>query len=129
MTPTIFDYMSGLNKRNILGSKCKKCGHLMIPLKPVCSNCGSFDVEIFETKGEGILKNFTIIYIAPEKFKDKIPYVVALVELSEGGKVLGRLIETDFCRPENIKIGMKVRYKFLMKETIENYLFFEKIDN
>jgi uncharacterized OB-fold protein len=126
MTPTIFDYMSGLNKGNILGSKCKKCGHLMIPLKPVCSNCGSFDMEIFETKGEGILKNFTIIYVAPEKFKDEVPYIVALVNLNEGGTIMARLVGVDPNKPEEIKIGTRVKCKFLMEKPIKNCIFFEK---
>jgi len=113
---TVQNYIDSLKNGKILGSKCKKCGNTMIPLKPVCSKCGSFDVEEFETKGKGIIRSFTIIFVAPEKFKDEVPYVVALIELDEGGSVMGRLIGVDPYRSEDIVIGTKVKFEVLVKD-------------
>ena len=107
---TIQNYINGLKEGKILGSKCKNCGHLMIPLKPVCSNCGSFDTEELETKGEGIIKSFTIIHLAPEKYKDKAPYIIALIQLDEGKTIMGRLIKFDPNKPEDIVVGTKVKF-------------------
>ena len=114
------NYINGLKSGKILGSKCKKCGKLMFPLKPICTKCGSFDVEEFETTGKGTLRSFTVIYVAPEKFKDKVPYVVVLVNLNEGGTIMGRLIGVDPNKPEDIKIGIRVRFEPLVEngETI-----------
>ena len=116
---TIQNYINGLKSDKILGSKCKKCSQLMIPLKPVCSKCGSFDVEEFETTGKGVIRSFTVIYVAPEKFKDKVPYVVALINLDEGGTVMGRLIGVDPNKPEDIKVGTKVKFEALVEESGE----------
>jgi len=113
---TIQSYIDGLKRGKILGSKCKKCGQLMIPLKPVCSRCGSFDVEEFEAGGGGVIQSFTVIYVAPEKYKDKVPYVVALVQLDEGETIMGRLIGVDPNKPANIDIGKRVKYEFLLEE-------------
>jgi len=93
---TVQNYIDSLKNGKILGSKCKKCGNRMIPLKPVCSKCGSFDVEEFETKGKGIIRSFTIIFVAPEKFKDEVPY--------------------DPYRSEDIVIGTKVKFEVLAKD-------------
>ncbi|MCD6427240.1 MAG: Zn-ribbon domain-containing OB-fold protein [Caldisericaceae bacterium] len=123
---TIQDYINGLKKGKILGSKCKKCGNLMIPPKPVCSKCGSFDVEEVETTGKGVIRSFTVIYVAPEKFEDKAPYVVVLVSLNEGGAVMGRLIGVDPTKPEDIKIGAKVKFKPLI-ENGEQIVAFEPV--
>ena len=38
-------------------------------------------------------------------FKDELPYAVAMVELEEGVKMLGRL--TD-CAVEDVRVGMKL---------------------
>jgi hypothetical protein len=113
---TVQNYIEGLKSGKILGSKCKKCGNIMIPLKPVCSKCGSFDVEEFETKGKGVIRSFTVIYVAPEKFKDEVPYVVALINLDEGGAIMGRLIGVDPNKPEDIKVGTKVKFEASVEE-------------
>jgi len=120
MMLAVQNYINGLKSGKILGSKCKKCGKLMFPLKPICTKCGSFDVEEFETTGKGTLRSFTVIYVAPEKFKDKVPYVVVLVNLNEGGTIMGRLIGVDPNKPEDIKIGIRVRFEPLVEngETI-----------
>ena len=125
---TVQNYIKGLKSGKILGSKCKKCGNIMIPLKPVCSKCGSFDVEEFETKGKGIIRSFTVIYVAPEKFKDEVPYVVALINLDEGGTVMGRLIGVDSNKPEDIKVGTKVKFKPIVEEGKEEIVVF-RIDS
>ena len=121
---TIQSYLNGLKDGKILGSKCKKCSKLMIPLKPVCSKCGSFDVEEFEITGKGVIKSFTVIYVASEKFKDEVPYVVALINLNEGGAIMGRLIGVDPNIPEDIKIGTKVRYESLVEKAGEAIVAF-----
>lgn len=113
---TVQNYINGLKSGKILGSKCKKCGNIMISSKPVCSKCGSFDVEVFETKGKGIIRSFTVIYVAPEKFKDEVPYVIALINIEEGGAVMGRLIGVDPNKPEDIKVGTKVKFEALVEE-------------
>ena len=128
MPPTVQDYINGLNSGKILGSKCKKCSELMIPLKPVCSKCGSFDVEEFETTGKGVIRSFTVIFVAPEKFKDEVPYVVALIDLDEGGSVMGRLIGVDPNKPEDIKVCTKVKFAALVEEGGEAIVAF-RINN
>ena len=112
---TIKDYTDGLKEDKILGSKCNRCGQLMIPLKSICPKCGSFDVEEFETTGNGVIRIFTIIYVAPEKFKDEVPYIVALINLDEGGTVMGRLIGVDPNKPEDIKVVTKVKFECLIE--------------
>ncbi|HBY57131.1 MAG TPA: nucleic acid-binding protein [Candidatus Atribacteria bacterium] len=127
MMLTVQNYVNGLKDNKILGTKCKNCGNIMIPLKPVCSKCGSFDVEEFETKGKGVIRSFTVIYVAPEKFKDKVPYVVAIINLDEGGAIMGRLTGVDPNKPENIKVGTKVKFEALVEG--EEVVVVFRVDN
>ena len=124
MMLTVQHYINGLKSGKILGSKCKKCSKLMIPLKPICPKCGSFDVEEFETTGKGVVRSFTVIFIAPEKFKDEVPYIVALINLDEGGAIMGRLIGMDPNKPENIKVGTKVKFETSVEKAGEAIVAF-----
>ena len=127
MTLLVQDYLNSLINGKIIGSKCKRCGNLMIPLKPICSSCGSFDVEEFESTGKGKIRSFTIIYVAPKSFEDKVPYIVALIQLDEGGSIMGRLVGVSPNKPENIKIGSKVKFEPLIEDE-KVIIFFRVID-
>ncbi len=58
--------------------------------------------------GRGVLHAFTIVYLnrAPG-FADELPYVVALIELDEGARLMSNLVGVT-PDPEHVKIGMPV---------------------
>lgn len=120
MELTIKTYLDGLKNGKILGSECKKCGTVYFPLRPICPYCGSTDLDIIESKGEGILKSFTIIYVAPPKLSSIAPYVVGIVKLDEGPSLMGRIIGVDPNKPKEIKVGARVKFEPLVEneETI-----------
>ncbi len=102
------DYLDGLKNGRITGSRCKRCGNVMFPLKPVCSDCGSFDLNELQSAGKGVVRSFTVIYAAPARLKDSVPYIVGLIRLEEGTSIMGRIIGID---PDNVKIGTRVRFE------------------
>jgi uncharacterized OB-fold protein len=59
--------------------------------------------------GKGTLHAFTIVYNqrAPG-FAEEVPYVVAMVELEEGPRMMTNIVGLDEVSPENIKIGSPV---------------------
>lgn len=61
--------------------------------------------------GKGKIYSYTVIYSAPSSFEDQVPYIIALVELDEGAKVLGQVVD---CKPEDVKVGAKVESVFRM---------------
>ncbi len=58
--------------------------------------------------GKGTVHAFTIVHLnrAPG-FSDDLPYVVAMVELEEGPRMMSNLIDIE-ADPEHVKIGMPV---------------------
>lgn len=59
-----------------------------------------------ELSGLGTVYSFTIVHQAASRaFRERVPYVVALVDLDEGPRVLTN-IETD---PAGVRIGQRVR--------------------
>jgi uncharacterized OB-fold protein len=89
--------------------KCKECGSIQFPPRLVCPECGAKEFETLRLSGKGKLLTFTIIRVAPEGFGDLAPYAVGIVELEEGVRVMGQVVD---CDPEALKIGDKLVSQF-----------------
>ncbi len=90
---TFEQYQQGLRQGRFPGLKCRACGAVGFPPKAVCQECGKSDMEPFDLSGEGVVRTFTVVRVAPMGFTP--PYVVALVELEEGPWVMGNLLGVD----------------------------------
>ena len=132
---SVISYKKFLDENKLMGSKCKKCGALYTPPRPLCLKCYSDDMEWHEMKGKGKLATFTSIYIGPpwmiaQGFDRTHPYASAVVDLEEGTKIDARLVGIDANKPEDIKIGMPVTVDFLHVgegEKIESVLAFKPV--
>jgi len=103
---THVQYFAALKENILKGLKCLDCGAITVPPKAVCDDCGSVNQEITQLSGDGTIKTFTVIRMAPEGFK--APYVVVLAQLREGPWLTGLLNSRD---PESATmelIGKKV---------------------
>jgi uncharacterized OB-fold protein len=86
-------------------------------------------------KGEGKLSAFTCIAVGPpfmiaEGYNRKNLYISGVVELDGGVRVDARIEGVDPNSPEDIKVGMPLRAKFLHRgegEKMETYLAFEPV--
>ena len=128
-------YEQYLNEKKIMGSRCKECGARFVPPRSICIKCYSSDMEWVEMKGKGSLAAFTCITVAPpfmieQGYNRNNPYCSGVVELEEGGRVDARIEGVDANKPEEIKIGMPLRAKFLHRgagENLETFLAFEPL--
>ena len=71
-------------------------------------------------KGDGKLAAFTSIVVVPssmakEGFGRNNPYVVGVVELQEGVKVVARITGLDAKKPDQIKVGTPLQAEFLQR--------------
>jgi uncharacterized OB-fold protein len=105
--PTIESFYKFVAEGKLMGVKCKRCGHLMVPPRPMCDKCMSKEVEWVQLKGEGEVVSFTVISVPPAQFASLAPYAVAVVKLDEGPKIPG--IVKGATQPSQLKIGMRVR--------------------
>ncbi len=111
-------YEEFLKEEKIMGSKCKKCVALALPPRPLCVSCFSQDLEWVQFRGAGKLVAFTSIVIAPpsmakEGFGKNNPYIVGVVELEEGPKIVGRIAGLDAKKPAEIDIGVALKAEFI----------------
>src|SRR5699024_7001183 len=80
----------------------------------VCPNCMSTKINYVESSGEGSIYSYTIAHRgAGPSYKDDIPYVVALIDLDEGVRMLSNIVG---CEPEDVHIEMRVKVMFEKRE-------------
>ncbi|HUZ01204.1 MAG TPA: Zn-ribbon domain-containing OB-fold protein [Thermomicrobiaceae bacterium] len=87
---------------------CNACGQTIFYPRGLCPNCFSSDLAWQPVSGKGKLHAFTIVHRHPNPaFAADAPYVVALVELDEGVRLMSNLIGVE-ADPEHVKVGMPV---------------------
>ena len=89
----------------LIGTRCKSCGRISYPPKPVCPYCGSRETEEAELPGRGRVLSYTVIYTVPDGFRKYAPLVLGLIELENGVRIVASL--TDVL-PEEVRTGMEV---------------------
>jgi uncharacterized OB-fold protein len=88
--------------------RCEACGRYVFYPRPLCPHCFSVALTWTPVSGQGTVYSFTIVYRHPVvAFQAETPYIVALVELDEGVRLLTNLVEVP-PDPGRVYIGMPV---------------------
>jgi uncharacterized OB-fold protein len=90
------------------GEECAQCGAKYFPAKPVCV-CGSTEFSEYKLSERGEVITWTTISSAPIGFEKYVPYVVALIELEDGCKVLSQVVDIPSVE---VEAGLKVEAVF-----------------
>lgn len=102
-------FRSGITEGRLLVRRCLACARAAYPPMPGCPHCGHDEGEIVEASGEGALYSWTVCHVAFDPdVAAEVPYVVGLVDLSEGARVVARLA----IAPEALEAGAAVRADF-----------------
>ncbi|MBC6448291.1 bifunctional MaoC family dehydratase N-terminal/OB-fold nucleic acid binding domain-containing protein [Actinokineospora xionganensis] len=88
--------------------KCLACGEVRHPPGPMCPGCGSTELTHVVADGVGEIYSYVVHHHPPMPGK-RLPFVVALVELAEGVRLLAELIDAD---PAEVRVGLPVRVDF-----------------
>ena len=89
--------------------KCLNCSTVIFPPRPKCPKCKTTDLEKIKLPEKGKIISYTVIHNAPQKFTLYVPYIVGLIELEDGTRIISQI--TD-CTPEEIELGMPVEAVF-----------------
>lgn len=97
------------SRYNMVGFKCHNCGKTYFPPRAICPLCHRKSVgkmEEVKLKGTGKVFSVTEVQDSLEELSMMKPYLVAIVEMDEGTKVLGQVIDCEGC---DVEIGTPVR--------------------
>ena len=75
-----------------------------------------------EAKGTGTLYSFTETHVATAGFEDRTPYMIGLVELDEGVRIVANLINVG---PDEVTVGMRLKLAWERISEDINYFAFE----
>jgi uncharacterized OB-fold protein len=106
---TIEQFYEHILQGKLMGGKCRKCGKVHLPPRPLCDRCFSGEFEWTELPSKGKLLTYTVIHVAPTQFQEMAPYAVGIVQLESGVKIPGMI---KGVAAEQIKIGMPLTIDF-----------------
>jgi uncharacterized OB-fold protein len=106
---TIEQFYKNVLQGRLLGGKCRKCGKVHLPPRPLCDECFSNGFEWTEIPQKGKLLTYTIIHVAPAQFQSMAPYAVGIIQLEEGVRIPGMIRGVAL---EQIKVGMELAFDF-----------------
>ena len=89
-TPETQHFWDGTAAGELRLQRCLACGDVYFPPQPWCPRCTSDDVEVFVASGEATLYSYVISQLPAPGFAP--PYVVAVVTLAEGPRLLTNLV-------------------------------------
>jgi uncharacterized OB-fold protein len=69
--------------------------------RPFCPTCLSRNVEEFEASGRAKLHTYVIAHRGAPGFQDAVPYVIAVVELEEGPRLMSNIVGVEVA-PEHL---------------------------
>jgi uncharacterized OB-fold protein len=104
VSPDTQFFWDGLKDHQLLIQRCASCGVLRHPPRPMCPSCNSLEWDTVSASGRGTVHSFVMPQHPPMPFME-YPYIVALIDLEEGTRLLSNLCEVA---PADASIGMPV---------------------
>ena len=97
-------------ERRLVVQHCDGCGRWIWQPRPLCPACGALDPPWRAVSGDGVVVSWTVIHppVLPV-WADDTPFTVLLVELREGVRLVGRLVEAE---ADVLTIGLPVSLRW-----------------
>jgi uncharacterized OB-fold protein len=104
-------FFTGLIDKRLWGTKCPKCGTTYCPPRAHCWNpaCKVAITEWVELPLKGRIHTFSVMLFSADAFLEKLPFVLAYVQVEGTDTAIPMQIETD---PTNVFIGQKLEIRF-----------------
>jgi uncharacterized protein len=97
-------FWEGVERGELLIQRCSGCGAPRHPPRPMCPCCHTLEWDTVRASGRGTVHSYVVPrQPRPPAFPE--PYVVVLVDLEEGTRLVSNLVEIE---PEAVRIGMPV---------------------
>ncbi len=107
--PESAPYWAATLEGRLMVQHCARCDRHQLYARAHCLACRG-PVEWVTSAGVGTVYSFTVIRQNPSRsFRHLIPFVVALVDLDEGPRMMSNIVG---CDPDAVAIGARVKVRF-----------------
>jgi uncharacterized OB-fold protein len=89
--------------------RCDACSRAVFYPRSLCPHCYSEKLSWIVAIGRGTIYSYTVAHQAFGAFAADVPFVIAIVELEEGVRMMSRVIDAP---RERIAIGARVQVTF-----------------
>ncbi len=100
------------SRYNMIGRRCGNCGKVFFPPRDICPKCRRASMgkmEKIKLTGRGTVVSYTEVHEGLPSFQMQIPYTMAIIELDEGARITGQIVD---CSNGDVIIGSKVEAVF-----------------
>lgn len=103
-------FWHGTKQHKLLIQECNECGSKIFYPRKACPECWSRELGWVEASGRGKVFALTVTLAGvEEKFSADLPYVLAMIDLDEGIRMMGNVVD---CDPTAVEIAMDVEVVF-----------------
>lgn len=102
-------YWDGIAQGELRIQRCDACSRAVFYPRALCPHCHSDQLSWITATGKGTIYSYTVAHQAFGSFAKDAPYVVAIVELAEGARMMTRIVDAP---RERIAIGVPVQVTF-----------------
>ena len=103
-------FWDGTLRGELRTQRCRSCEKHWYPIEPRCPKCLSDQYDWAVLSGRGTVLSFVVFHqVYDARFKDAVPYNVALVELEEDVRMFSNIVGIA---DDLIHVGMPVQVEF-----------------
>jgi len=104
-------FWAAAQEGRLVVQQCADCKQTRLPATTYCPKCQSPNSTWIQCTGLGEVFSWIVVHhpIPKEAYAKDVPYVVALVTLDEGPRIVSNIID---CAPSKIEAAMRVKVKF-----------------
>lgn len=103
-------YWDAAERHRLVIQQCRECRRWQHPPRPICLSCASTTLDFEPVSGRASVYTFTVVERAlVSTLRDQIPYVLAIVTLAEGPRLMTLL---RGCPAPDSRVGMDVAVDF-----------------
>ena len=102
-------YWEGLAQGELRIQHCNVCSEAVFYPRSICPHCHANSLSWIVASGKGTIYSYTITHQGFGPFATDVPFVVAIVELEEGVRMMSRIVDTP---RERIAVGAAVKVTF-----------------
>ncbi len=102
-------FWEGIARHELLIQRCEACQRYVFYPRACCPHCFADTLAWVRSEGIGTIYSYTVVHQAYGPFARQVPFVVAIVQLQEGVRMMSRIVGSP---REAIRIGASVRVTF-----------------